>query len=108
VARSNERRRARQNNADLGELARLRIDFYRPRMLLHDDVVSNGQAKASALSSRFGCEEGIEHLLLNLRRNAGAVITNYDLYPVTQAFRACYQLRLEVMVSRLSLRLVAA
>ena len=47
---SDGRCRARKNNLDFGELAGLRIDLYRPRMLLHDDVVSDGQAKASAFS----------------------------------------------------------
>src|SRR5262249_8395954 len=70
---------ARKNNPDFGELAGLRIDLYRPRMLLHDDVVSDGQAKASALASRFCCEERIEHLILNLRWNAGAVVANPNL-----------------------------
>ena len=47
-------------------------------MLLHDDVVSDGQAKASALSSRLRREEGIEHLFPDLGRNAGAVVANPD------------------------------
>ena len=34
-------------------LTGLRIDLNRPRMLLYDDVVSDGQAKASTLTSRF-------------------------------------------------------
>src|SRR6201981_1257776 len=55
--------RTRQNNSYFGELAGLRIDLYRPRMLLHDDVVSDGQAKAGALSSGLCREEGIEHLI---------------------------------------------
>jgi hypothetical protein len=33
---------ARQDNADLGELAGLRIDLYRPAVLLDDNVVTNG------------------------------------------------------------------
>ena len=74
-----KRRCARQNDSDLGELAGLRIDLYRPGMLLHDDVVSDGQAKASALSSGLCREEGIEHLFLYLGRNADAVIANSDL-----------------------------
>ena len=48
-------------------------------MLLDDDVVSDGQAKASALSGGFCREEGIEHLFLYFRRNADAVIANPDL-----------------------------
>src|SRR5262245_52303565 len=53
-------------------------------MLLYDDVVSDGQAKASTLASRFCREEGIEHLFLYLRRNADAVIANPDLYAVAE------------------------
>ena len=34
--------RARKNNLDIGELARLGVNLDRPRMLLHDDVVSDG------------------------------------------------------------------
>src|SRR6516164_3533717 len=48
-------------------------------MLLHDDVVSDGQAKASTLAGRFCCEEGIEHLFSDLGRNAGAVVAYSDL-----------------------------
>ena len=55
-------------------------------MLLHDDVVSDGQAKASALSSGLGREEGIEHLFLYLRRNADAVIANPDLNLFAEIF----------------------
>jgi hypothetical protein len=48
-------------------------------MLLDDDVVAHGQAKASALARRLGRIEWIEHLLLHVRRDAGAVVTNPDL-----------------------------
>src|SRR5262249_52289728 len=77
---------ARKNNPDFGVFAGLRIDLDRPRMLLHDDVVSDGEAKTCALSSRFCREEGIEHLLLYLRRNADAVIANPDLNFVPKVF----------------------
>ena len=36
--------RSRQNDPKFGELTGLRIDLYRPAMLLDDDVVTNGQA----------------------------------------------------------------
>jgi hypothetical protein len=48
-------------------------------MLLHDDVVSDGQAKASTLASWFCRKEGIEHLFLYFGRNAAAVIAYPDL-----------------------------
>ena len=53
-------------------------------MLLDDDVMADGKAKASALSSWFGSEEGVEHLFLHVRRDAGAVIANPDLNSITE------------------------
>src|SRR5262249_54291555 len=82
-----ERRFARKNNLDFGELAGLRIDLYRSRMLLHDDVVSDGEAKASAFPGRLGREEGIEHLFPHFKRNAGAVVANPNLYAVAEVLR---------------------
>ena len=72
-------------------------------MLLDDDVMSNGQAEAGALSGGFSREEGIEHFLLHLGWDAGAVVAYPDLYPVPQVFRSRYQLRLEVIIRRLYL-----
>ena len=63
-------------------------------MLLHNDVVSDGQAKASALSSRFCREEGIEHLLLYLVRNARAVVANPNLDFVAEILRRSRKSRL--------------
>jgi hypothetical protein len=54
-------------------------------MLLDDDIVSDGKAKASAFPGRLGREEGIEHLFPYFRRNAGAVVPNPDLYAVADA-----------------------
>ena len=54
-------------------------------MLLHDDVVSDGQA--GALSSWFCRKEGIEHLFPDLGWNAGAVVANSDLYAVAEVLR---------------------
>ena len=75
---SDERTRSRQNDPKFGELTGLRIDLYRPTMLLDDDVMANGQAKARAFSGRLGRKERIEDLLLHLRRNAGAVVADSD------------------------------
>src|SRR5262249_46654809 len=77
---------ARKNNPDFGELAGSRIDLDRPRMLLHDDVVSDGQAKASSLASRFCCEERVEHLFPYFGRNARAVVANPNLNFVAKSF----------------------
>ena len=53
-------------------------------MLLDDDVVSDGQAKASAFAGGLGREEGVEHLFLHLGRDAGAVVANRDLHAVAE------------------------
>ena len=53
-------------------------------MLLDDDVVTNGQAKPSSFTGRFGGEERIEHLFLHLGRNAGAVVANANFDTVAE------------------------
>ena len=90
VPSGSERSFAWKNNPDFGELAGLRIDLDRPRMLLDDDVVSDGQAKASTLASRFCRKEGIEHLLPYLGWNPRAVVANSDFNFVADVFcRRC-------------------
>src|SRR5262249_1103390 len=75
---NNGRRRARKDNSDLGELAGMGIDVYRTRMLLDNNVVTNGQAKTCSLSRRLRREEGIEYLVPHLRQTADTVIANPD------------------------------
>src|SRR5262245_34903641 len=53
-------------------------------MLLHDDVVTDGEAEAGPFSCGFRREEGIEHLLFHVRRNAGAIVANCYLDTITQ------------------------
>jgi hypothetical protein len=55
-------------------------------MLLDDDVMADGEAKPSAFSGRFRCEERIEHLFFHVRRNAGAVVANPDFHAIAEAF----------------------
>ena len=64
----------RQNDPDLSVLAGLRIDLDRTAMLLDDDIVADGEAKAGAFSGGLRREEGIENLFLHLRWNAGAIV----------------------------------
>ena len=47
-------------------------------MLLDDDVMRYREAEARPFSAWFGGEEGIEHLFLHFRRDAGAVVANPD------------------------------
>ena len=56
-------------------------------MLLDDDVVTNGQAKASALSGWLGCEEGIEHLIPDLGWDPCAVVANRNRHAVAEILR---------------------
>ena len=44
--------RTRQKDPEFGELAGLRVNLYRPGMLLDDDVVTDGEAEPSALLRR--------------------------------------------------------
>jgi len=54
-------------------------------MLLDYDIVTDGKAKAGALPGRLGCEERVEHLLLHLRWNAGAVVADPDFHLIVKA-----------------------
>ena len=74
----------RQNDLKFGEFAWLGIDLNRSAMLLDDDIMADGQAKAGAFSGRLGREERIEHLLLHLGRDAGAVVANPDFHTVAK------------------------
>ena len=53
-------------------------------MLLDDDVVTYGQAESGSFTGGFGREERIEHLLLHIGRDTGAVITNPDFDTVAK------------------------
>src|SRR6516162_5881427 len=53
-------------------------------MLLHNDVMTDGQAEASAFPGRLGREEGVEHLVPYLGRDASAVIAYPDLHTITK------------------------
>jgi hypothetical protein len=55
-------------------------------MLLDDDVVADGEAKAGAFSSRFGREERVEHLFFHVRRNTGPVIADPDFHTIAKVF----------------------
>ena len=64
----------------------MRINLYKPRMLLDDNVVSNGQAKASALSSGFRREERIEDVSPDVQWDAGTVVAYPNLNFVAEIF----------------------
>ena len=51
---------ARQHDPKLGELAGLSVDFYRPAMLLDDDVVADRKAEPGPFTGRLGRKERVE------------------------------------------------
>src|SRR6516164_4665257 len=53
-------------------------------MLLHNDVVTDGQPESGAFSSGFRGEERVEHFLFHLGRNAGAVVADCYLDTIAQ------------------------
>ena len=102
------RPRSRQNDPEFGELAGLRIDLYRPAMLLDDDVVTNGQAEPSPFTGRLCREERVEQLLLYLGRNPGAVVAYPDFHAVAEILGRGGKRRLIVASIASALRFVAA
>ena len=77
-------------------------------MLLHDDVVAERQAEAGAFAGGLGREERIEHLLLHLGRNAGAVVADPDLDAVAEVLGRRRKGRLVGRRSPRALRFVVA
>src|SRR5262245_199173 len=54
-------------------------------MLLHNDVVTDGEPEPRPFSGRLRCEEWIEHLFFHVRWNTGAVVPNLDFNMVPKA-----------------------
>ena len=72
-------------------------------MLLDNDVVADGKAKASAFSTRLGREERIEHLFFHVRRNTSTVIADPDFHTIAEIFGRGSKGRLAVVaICRLS------
>src|SRR5215468_7120037 len=54
-------------------------------MLLHNDVVTDGEAEPGSFSCRLCCEERVEHLFFYFRWNTRAVIPNPDFHTIAKA-----------------------
>ena len=80
-----------QNNPDLREFARLRVDFDPAAMLFNDNVVTDGKAEPGAFSGGLRCEKRIKHFFLHLRRNAHAIVTDPDFHAIAKAFRGGHE-----------------
>src|SRR4249920_2930552 len=98
---SDECRSAREDNPDFSELTRLRIDLDGARVLFHDDIVADGEAKTGAFSGRFGREKRVEHLFFHVRRHTGAVVANSDFHTIAKVFGRSRESRLVVGTIRL-------
>src|SRR5215475_1354016 len=57
-------------------------------MLLHNDVVTDGEPKPGAFSRRLRCEERIEHLFLYVRKNTSTIVPDRYFDPVTEVLGA--------------------
>src|SRR5437868_6716590 len=66
-------------------------------MLLHHDVVAHRQPQSGPLAGRLGGEERVEHFLLYLERDSGAVVADPDFNRIAEAFRGRAQGRLKTV-----------
>src|SRR5215471_20857824 len=73
-----------KDNSEFGKFAGSRIDLNRAGMLLDDDIVADGQAKAGTLAGRLGRKKRVKHLVFHFRRDTGAIVAYPDLYTVTE------------------------
>src|SRR5262245_14905667 len=54
-------------------------------MLLHNDVMTNGEPKPGSFSGRLRCEERVKHLFFYFRWNTRAVIPDSDFHTIAKA-----------------------
>src|SRR5262249_2505616 len=54
-------------------------------MLLHNDVVTDGEPEPGSFSGRLRCEERVEHFFFYFRWDARAVIPNPDFHTIAKA-----------------------
>src|SRR3974390_989670 len=85
--------RARQNDPELSEFAWLGLDFDPAGMLFDDDIMTDGKTQPGSLAGRFGCNERVEHLLLDLGRDPRPVVPNSDLHFIAEVLGRSQQHR---------------
>src|SRR5262249_14971843 len=54
-------------------------------MLLHNDIVTDGEPEPGSFSGRLRCEERVEHFFFYFRWNTRAVIPNADFHAIAKA-----------------------
>src|SRR5215831_1522833 len=75
-------------------------------MLLDDNVVTDRQAKAGALSRRLSREERLEHLFFHVRRDADSVIADTDFHTIAKVFSRSRESRFVVVTAALRSSLI--
>src|SRR5215510_8432600 len=65
-------------------------------MLLDNDVVADGEAKAGAFSGRLGREERVEHLFFHVRRHTGPIVADSYFHTIAKVFGRGRESRLVV------------
>src|SRR5262245_50373169 len=60
-------------------------------MLLHNDVVADGEPEPRSFSGRLRCEERVEHLFFYFRWDTRAVVANPDLHTISKASCRCHK-----------------
>src|SRR5215470_15196080 len=69
-----------QLDRELGEKSRIAFRADGAAVLLGDDVVGDRQPQAGAFAGRFGRKERLEQLVLDVRRDTGAIVPDPDLH----------------------------
>src|SRR5215510_8401586 len=78
---------SRQAYREFGEFPDFAVHADRAAVLLRYNVVADRQTEAGSFASRLGRKERLEQLVLDLRRDAGAVIAHPDLYRLAELAR---------------------
>ena len=94
-----------QDDGELGELPRLRINLYRAAVLFHNDIMAHRKTKPGAFPGWLGRKERIEYLVLYFGWNATTVVAYAYLYVITESFRSSTEYRLEICLTILAFAL---
>ena len=76
-----------QGDYKFSKNAQLRFDVDRATVLFHHDVVAHRKTEPGSFACGFSRKEGIEYLLLYLRRNSHAIVTDADFHFISAIFR---------------------
>src|SRR5882724_54881 len=94
-----------QDDPEFGVLSQLGIDLDRAAVLFHDNVMAHRKTESGAFAGRLGRIEWVEHLVLHLGGDAGAVVANAYLYRLTEVFCSRADKGLKARIAALHLAL---